>query len=309
MNSKKITREDFLPNTTAVPNVVLDWMMADLSPSQFKVLMFFIRQRYGFLLFSGEFEYSIQEIMNGLTTRITKPDGSHEIKKVCAGTGLKKDAVIQAIRDLSNERAIDITRKGNRRITHKFQLGLFDDFKPDDKLLVVKTIQKKTLDGKTYQTLGGKTHQKETVLDGKTVPLRNQEETKLETTVISDSKNSSLPQNSDQEKANQESITPPRPDFLKVFCDFRKKEGTFPEPVIVDGKRIKTKADKDLFGIDARAELAQIKDSAETVRQVLEWAAKDDFWKSQNFIPRNYQSMRKAFLNRKKQSRAIQYAV
>lgn len=80
----------FLPNSTQIPNVVLDYWMADLSGAEFKVLMYIARRTYGFGKASDRI--SLTQISEG----IKKRDGSI----LDQGTGLSRASVIRAIQVL-----------------------------------------------------------------------------------------------------------------------------------------------------------------------------------------------------------------
>jgi hypothetical protein len=90
---------NFIPNTTQVPNIVFDIIMKFLSGAEFKVLLFFIRQRYGFQKFTGSFQYSIKQICEG----IKRMDGTI----ICNGTGLTNKAVINALNKLYEKKLIN----------------------------------------------------------------------------------------------------------------------------------------------------------------------------------------------------------
>jgi len=130
----KIDKESlptFIPNTTQVPNIVLDWMMAELSGSEFKTLMFFIRQRYGFLRFTGEFRYSIQQIAEGIWREITNEQtGERELVQVCAGTGLNKESVTKAVASLANKRLISHKSGKDRKVSNAYSLMIDEHEKP-----------------------------------------------------------------------------------------------------------------------------------------------------------------------------------
>lgn len=180
------------PNTTQVPNIVIDWLMADLNGAEFKVLMFFVRQKYGFedrrKSANVQFEFNISEIQNGIAFKLKVPNDGRNYKRVCAGTGLSRDAVASAIHSLSKMDFIDITRKGNRKIPHKIRVGKVADIvvsseqmlltdESFEKLYGRKNLPKGTsLEGKTCQTnepIGRKNLPKGDVLAGKTCLLEN----------------------------------------------------------------------------------------------------------------------------------------
>lgn len=165
--NKSFNSEDFLPNTTQVPNVVLDWMMSQLSGAEFKVLMFFVRQRYGFRLYQGSFRYSIQEIMDGISAALPTDTGEREIKKVCDGTGLKKDAVLSAIEGLEDFGALEVVERGDRKKVNAYKLLVLEHS------LVGKN-------DKTYaENTTSSSRKKRIDLVGKTASLRNQGETNI----------------------------------------------------------------------------------------------------------------------------------
>ncbi|MCC6444148.1 MAG: replication protein, partial [Armatimonadetes bacterium] len=82
-----------IPNSTQIPDVILDDWMARLSGSEFKVLMYVARRTYGFG--KREDAISLKQIMEG----IQKRDGSW----LDHGTGLSKQAVVNALKSLEEQ--------------------------------------------------------------------------------------------------------------------------------------------------------------------------------------------------------------
>jgi len=128
----------FIPNTTQVPNIVLDWMMAELSGAEFKTLMFFIRQRYGFLRFTGDFRYSIQQIAEGIFREITNEEtGDRELVQVCAGTGMSRDTVAGAVASLAGKRLIVHKSGKDRKVCNSYELLIDEHEEPMRKIRTV----------------------------------------------------------------------------------------------------------------------------------------------------------------------------
>jgi len=78
------------PNSTQVPDEILDRWMADLSGAEFKVIMYIVRRTYGFQK-DGD-TISLRQIVGG----IVKRDGT----RLDSGTGLNKDTVCKSLASL-----------------------------------------------------------------------------------------------------------------------------------------------------------------------------------------------------------------
>lgn len=78
------------PNTTPVPDQLIDELMAELSGSQFKVVIYIVRRTLGFK--KNADDISLDQMVNG----IKRADGS----VLDNGTGLNKDTVINAVKSL-----------------------------------------------------------------------------------------------------------------------------------------------------------------------------------------------------------------
>lgn len=120
---------DFIPNTTQVPNIIFDEIMADLTGSELKVLLFFMRQRYGFQKFSGQFAYAIKQICEG----IKRENGT----VVCKGTGLSNRHVIKAIKSLHEKWHLITVKNGDWKTqkSNKYVLTIDDQRSPKDNVL------------------------------------------------------------------------------------------------------------------------------------------------------------------------------
>jgi hypothetical protein len=105
------------PTFTQVPNRFLDFEMAELNGSELKVMMFFMRQTYGF----GKTwcAYSIKQICEGI-----KVNG----KLVSAGTKLSSHSVVTAIKSLVDKGHI-LKRQGSweDNISSQYCLNLCQD--------------------------------------------------------------------------------------------------------------------------------------------------------------------------------------
>lgn len=92
-----------IPNTTQVPNHVLDHWMAELSGAEFKVLLYIVRRTFGFQKESDSI--SISQIVSGITTR----DG----RVLDKGTGLSRKAVTLALKALEDKHLVKAERDTN----------------------------------------------------------------------------------------------------------------------------------------------------------------------------------------------------
>ncbi len=90
-----------IPNSTQIPDVILDHWMADLSGAEFKVLLYIARRTYGFG--KDRDAISLTQIAQGLTRR----DGS----VLDRGTGISRVTVARAVRALE-ERGV-VVRQTN----------------------------------------------------------------------------------------------------------------------------------------------------------------------------------------------------
>ena len=91
-----------IPNTTQVPNVILDEWLAILTGAMLKVVLYVARRTYGFQRQSDHI--AISQIVNG----IVKRDGT----RLDHGTGLSKSQALVAISDL--EKAGVIIKRPNK---------------------------------------------------------------------------------------------------------------------------------------------------------------------------------------------------
>jgi phage replication O-like protein O len=81
------------PTYTQVPDAIFDVLMAVLSGSEFKVLLYIVRRTFGFKKL--EDDISLNQIIGGIKTK----DG----RMLDRGTGLSRDSVTKAIRSLEEK--------------------------------------------------------------------------------------------------------------------------------------------------------------------------------------------------------------
>jgi hypothetical protein len=111
-----------IPNTTQVPNYVLDVMMSCLSGAEFKVLMFFIRQTYGFMKYNHKVSYSLNQISKGMKSLTTGEYIFH-------GTGVSTRQVQSAIDKLNSNYELITVEYGDfvKAKATKYKLNLDAD--------------------------------------------------------------------------------------------------------------------------------------------------------------------------------------
>ena len=90
MPNNEQTQNLLIPNSTQIPDVLLDHWMAELSGAEFKVLMYIARRTYGFKKQSDTI--SISQLLGG----ITKANG----EVLDRGTGLSRSTLVSAINSL-----------------------------------------------------------------------------------------------------------------------------------------------------------------------------------------------------------------
>lgn len=95
------------PNGTIVPDIVLDWIMPDLSNAELRVLLYIIRRTLGFKKDADAI--SIDQICNGLVTREARDaDGVvvRPAQRLDRGTGLGRSTALDAARSLREKNLI-----------------------------------------------------------------------------------------------------------------------------------------------------------------------------------------------------------
>src|SRR5436190_20427012 len=83
----------FIPNSTPIPDAILDHWMAELSGTEFKVLLYIARRTYGFGKEADTI--SLSQIARGLTKR----DGT----VLDRGTGASRSGVAAALKTLEEQ--------------------------------------------------------------------------------------------------------------------------------------------------------------------------------------------------------------
>lgn len=92
---------DFKPNFTQIPNIVLDEMMSELNESELKVFLYICRRTYGF--HKEKDAISLSQLTDGIIVNGEKLD---------KGTGLSKRAVVSAISSLTLKNIIFCNKEG-----------------------------------------------------------------------------------------------------------------------------------------------------------------------------------------------------
>ena len=82
-----------LPNTTQVPNVILDRWMASMTGAKIKVVLYVVRRTYGFGRTSDRI--SVRKMVDGITKR--------DSTRLDHGTGLGRSTVIATVDELVRE--------------------------------------------------------------------------------------------------------------------------------------------------------------------------------------------------------------
>ncbi len=97
------------PNYTQIPDAYIDEIMADLSPSEFKILMYIGRRTFGFQRYSDAI--SLSQICSGIMRR----DGT----RLDYGTDLGKTAVVAGLARLTSIGLIGERRHSDARAGHR----------------------------------------------------------------------------------------------------------------------------------------------------------------------------------------------
>lgn len=107
-----------IPNSTQIPNELIDYFMASSTEAEFKVLMYITRKTFGYNKVSGD-DISLSQLVNG-----TKRKNGEYLDK---GTGLDKKAVIRATRALEKGGLLEVTRRsgeGGKNYSNHYRLRL-----------------------------------------------------------------------------------------------------------------------------------------------------------------------------------------
>jgi len=102
----------YRPNTTQIPNEILDFLMADLSEAELKVLLYIVRRTLGFQK-DGD-HISLRQLVSGITRQ------SGMVLDV--GTGMSKPAVVRGVKGLEARGLITVRRdesEANGKKTHE----------------------------------------------------------------------------------------------------------------------------------------------------------------------------------------------
>src|SRR5215472_6530931 len=108
-----------IPNSTQIPDLILDQWMCELSGAEFKVLMYIARRTYGFGRDSDDI--SINQICRGICRR----DGT----QLDRGTGLSRSGVKEACNSLIRRgilvRSANVAHDGREPEESTYRLNLY----------------------------------------------------------------------------------------------------------------------------------------------------------------------------------------
>src|SRR5262249_18012408 len=109
---------ELLPNSTQVPDVILDFWLSELSGAELKVVLYIARRTYGF----GKESDNIS--LTQICTGIKKRDGT----VLDTGTGLSRSSVARAIKTLEERdiilRRINLSETSNEHEESTYSLNL-----------------------------------------------------------------------------------------------------------------------------------------------------------------------------------------
>lgn len=100
-----------IPNSTQVPNEILDVWLKDLTGAELKVLLYIIRKTFGYSKENGGDKIPLSQIMSGTK----RSDGTY----VDNGTGLAKSTALAAIRALEGAGLIQVIRERINKDTNE----------------------------------------------------------------------------------------------------------------------------------------------------------------------------------------------
>src|SRR5579871_2788787 len=109
---------ELLPNSTQIPDVILDFWLSELSGAELKVVLYVARRTYGFGKTSDNI--SLTQICSG----ITKRDGT----VLDTGTGLSRSSVARAVKTLEEQgiilRRLNLSETSNEHEESTYSLNL-----------------------------------------------------------------------------------------------------------------------------------------------------------------------------------------
>jgi len=141
------------PTFTQVPDEIIDRLMADLSGSELKVLLYIVRRTFGFRKDSDAI--SLNQIVHGITTR----DG----RVLDRGTGLSVSTVVAALRSLESKRIIQGQRSTSPERGHEptvYELNFIDPYFENQSSLPPKIEVGLLRESKTQETVEQQTDDK-----------------------------------------------------------------------------------------------------------------------------------------------------
>jgi hypothetical protein len=101
----------FVPNSTQVPNIIFDYLMARLPNAEYKCLLYIARRTYGF---RKDADYiALSQFISGVKNKYKEV--------VDYGTGLSRQTVITALNNLQLSGLVMIAKNKN---TNKYKINL-----------------------------------------------------------------------------------------------------------------------------------------------------------------------------------------
>jgi hypothetical protein len=94
-----------IPNSTQVPNEILDNYLSQLTGAELKVLLYLVRKTFGYNKLDGD-DISLSQLEHGTKSRAGEA--------IDTGTGLDKKSILRATQILESVGLIEVTRKENR---------------------------------------------------------------------------------------------------------------------------------------------------------------------------------------------------
>lgn len=122
--SGKTMNKQLIPNSTMIPNILLDFVLPELPAGEMRCLLYICRRTYGF--HKDQDRISFSQFIDG-------------IKDKDKGSGLSRSVVAEALRNLINAEAI-LVRKDNRGNIYKINL----DANPSEVVRKVNWFRKHT---------------------------------------------------------------------------------------------------------------------------------------------------------------------
>lgn len=107
-------KKNLIPNSTQIPNVILDILLPRLSASEGKCILYICRRTFGFHKESDRISFS--QFVGGIKDRYGKV--------LDYGTGLVRASVTQALKNLVRAEAVTLVRKTSKGNCYQINLNM-----------------------------------------------------------------------------------------------------------------------------------------------------------------------------------------